>query len=252
MLKNISLELVPRNIPELIAEAHFALERYAFLDKINIPDLKRLGLRSIDAAKALLEASIAVVPHIRTQDYGVEHHLQLLEPLVNAGLKELLLVSGDAFADVEASGCTPIQLTVALKKEFPELFVFGALDPYRAGVAQELEYTQQKLDAGMDGIFSQPFFCTRLLEIYLEQCRNTTFYVGFSPVLAQKSAQYWQKTNKVVFPEGFSPTLEWNHNTCHRVLQKTAEFGQKAYLMPIRMGAAEFLTDFFGEGKDPA
>jgi len=69
----------------------------------------------------------------------------------------------EPFEALEAGA--PPELIRRIKREAPELTVYAGFDPYRSGVQAELEYAHAKLAAGADGLFSQPLFDERLLDV---------------------------------------------------------------------------------------
>lgn len=246
----ISLELVPRDLEELVAEAKAAMGQFNQLDYINVPDVLRLSIHSWEAAEALLKEDIPAIPHLRAMDHTLAEYIEIIQPLMDLGLQKLILISGDApadDADFQPSGETPITLTRGLKKAFPQLEVYGALDPYRTHFQDELAYAHAKIEAGMDGLFSQPFFDERLLGIYLDQLEGIPFYAGLSPVTTEKSIGYWERVNKVVFPAEFEATLDYNAQLGQRCLDLVAAHKQNAYLMPIRISAQEYLSALWGQ-----
>lgn len=246
----ISLELVPREAKQLVTEAQEAIAHFPQINFINVPDVLRLELRSWQAAELLLDEKIPVIPHIRAMDHSLAELLLILEPLIQKGLERIIIISGDAPPDSETyvpSGETPITLTQGIKKVYPDLLIYGALDPYRTNFKDELEYSHKKIHAGMDGLFSQPFFDQRLLGIYLDQLEGIPFFAGLAPVTSDKSIKYWERVNQVVFPEGFQTTLEANAALGLECLELTKSKSQHAYLMPIKISSQEYLSSLWGD-----
>jgi len=95
----------------------------------------------------------------------------------------------------------PVDWIRRLKREAPELRVYAAFDPYRAGMRAELEAVHAKLAAGADGLFSQPFFDLRLL----------------------------------------APTLAWNRRLAEAALGWLGAHDADACFMPIRAGLDEWV-----------
>ncbi len=245
----VSLELVPRSIESLVKEAKQALSRYPELQYINIPDVIRLDIRSWEATEALLRAGIPTIPHIRAMDHRGDQLNFILKPLIELGLEKVVIISGDApdFPDFKPSGETPITLTSSVKQAFPSLKVYGAVDPYRQNFKDEIAYVHKKIAAGMDGVFSQAFFDSRLLEIYLDQLEGITFFAGISPVNSEKSVKYWERINQVVFPKKFDISIEANAKLANEILSMVKAKGQHAYLMPILISSEKYLKSFWGE-----
>ena len=241
------LELVPRDLTQLCADATRFLNRFPLLKGINVPDVKRLDVRSVMAADALLADGVFVVPHIRAMDHSIEDHILLITPLVEKGLTAILIVAGDPIKDqdVVSHHVSSVQLISALKQRFPTLQVYGALDPYRHSFDEEVSYCHEKQDVGVDGFFTQPFFDVSLAALYLETLRQTTVFLGVSPVMSEKSKQYWERVNKVQFSDAFETTLEY-HVTLTRDLIAVAErFNQHVYMMPIKVDVNSYLEKVY-------
>lgn len=236
----ISLELVPRDVESLVAEAKECLGVWG-VDRINVPDIRRISLRSHVAAEHLLRAGVSVIPHIRTRDRNLLEQMRLIAPLVELGLKEILLVSGDVVVGEEHSGCTPLELFKELKREFPQLSIYGALDPYRQDMRSELDYALSKLDAGMDALLSQPFFDDTLLEYWGRFFEPGKLWAGVAPVNSAKSQEYWEKINRVPFSKPLDFSLEGSARLGADLVQLAYDMGHRAYLMPIRMKALDYL-----------
>jgi methylenetetrahydrofolate reductase (NADPH) len=90
-----------------------------------------------------------------------------------------------------------------VKKHFPGLKVYTGLDPYRSSFREELDYAFRKLDAGSDGFYTQPSFSGNAGTL-AGTVPNVNVWFGVAPVYSEKSRQYWEKINKVVFPPSFS------------------------------------------------
>lgn len=246
-IQEIALELVPKELDQLTENSAQLIEKYPAITKINIPEIRSIAIKSFEASLHLLNNNIEVVPHFRTIDRDVDTMGKMLEELQNAGLKEVLFITGDPpnEANFVSSTITPVQMVKELKASFPALKFFAGMDPYRQSMKAELQYVQEKLDAGFDGLFTQPFFEPDLLAIWLRQLGDLETYVGISPVTSQGSVQYWENVNQVVFPPDFRTDLEYNRETGNRLLDVAAAFGQKAYLMPITISAQKYLANLF-------
>ena len=154
----------------------------------------------------------AAIPHVRAMDVDLQRPWTPLAELDAAGVAEVLVVTGDPPADMRhpVTGAGVLDVIRMLKRERPEWRVYAALDPYRAGFAQERDYLQRKLDAGADGFFTQPFFDVRLMAVWRELLAGVPVYWGVTSVTSQRSQRYWLTRNRAVFPEGFEPTLAWH------------------------------------------
>ena len=240
----VSIELVPRDIESLNKELHLVRKIFASVATINIPDLPRFDLRSWDGcviAKALFRHAI---PHIRAMDIHPDQPLVMAKVLQDQGIDELLVITGDSIPDTPPSNKEAdavLQVIRRFKQEIPGIRVYAAIDPYRWGFRQEYDYIQQKLEAGADGFFTQPFFDVRLMEIYAELLVDTLVFWGVSPVTTDKSRAYWEKRNKALFPRTFTPTLDWNRTFARQALNFAQTSETHLYFMPIRTDLTQYL-----------
>jgi methylenetetrahydrofolate reductase (NADPH) len=122
------------------------------------------------------------------------------------------------------------------------LKVFAAFDPYRQGFRDELDAVARKVDAGADGLFTQPIFDLRLLEVCAEMLRGHNVFWGIAPVVGPRSRAYWETTNKIIFPSDFSPTLDWNRAFARSAIRAIGNLDANVYLMPIRVDLAKYLN----------
>lgn len=245
---SIALELVPRTLDGLLAESRSNLKAFPQVQSINIPELCSVSVKSYEASMHLRAAGLPVIPHFRTIDRSLEELERMVGDLVAQGLTEILLISGDPPKDsigFVSSGVTPAMGIKSLKKRFPRLRVYAGLDGYRQSFRKELDYCHEKLEAGADGFFTQPFFSEGLLELWMEQLPSTEIWVGVSPVTTASSRKYWERVNQVVFPPSFGLDLQSNCDLNRRMLDLAAQAGQKAYLMPITIAAEEYLQALF-------
>ncbi|MEO5364987.1 MAG: methylenetetrahydrofolate reductase [Magnetococcus sp. WYHC-3] len=231
----ISLELVPRDAGELMRELTEVRHRLPGVATINVPDLPRFTLRAWEGCAMARQAGFAsAIPHVRAMDFAPDAPLPFLEPLRQAGLRELLVITGDPPPEGHPRyATTAVDLLARLRREAPELTLYAALDPYRWGFQDELEYLRRKKDAGAHGFFTQPFFDLRLMAIQAELLEGETIFWGISPVATDQSRRYWEKRNKAIFPRDFSPTDAWNHAFGRAALAQARAAGQHVYFMPI-------------------
>ncbi len=241
------LELVPHSLEELITQAKELIQTIPELNGINIPDVLRLPIRSHDAAHALLKEGILAIPHIRCIDHTLEESVALIHSLIQTGLKAVLIVSGDKPLSPEAQtfDISPVLLIKTLKKTFPTLKVYAALDPYRQSFKQELAYCHAKILAGADGFFTQPFFDVSLATLFLDQLTQTEIFLGMSPVMSDKSLNYWKTKNMAIFPPQFQLDLDWNCQLGARLVQVAKSRGLSTYLMPITVSALAYAKGVF-------
>ncbi|CAM4335883.1 methylenetetrahydrofolate reductase [Paenibacillus tarimensis] len=243
----ISIELIPRDLPRLRQELDMVAANYQQINMVNIPDLMRLPIRSWEGALEAVGSMPNAVPHIRAIDFDLRQPFALGEELIRKGIREVLVVAGDPPADMKRKvfPTTSTELIRKLRQEYPDIKVYAAIDPYRAGLREELEYAQRKLEAGAAGFFTQPFFDLRHMEIFAEQLEGIELYWGVSPVMTDGSQGYWETKNRAVFPKDFRPTLEWNVEFARRALQFAKESGGHFYFMPIRVDLETYLDGVF-------
>ena len=145
--KNIALELVPRTLDGVLAEARESLSSFPFVTSINIPEIRRLPIKPFEPSKRLLESGLVTTPHFRLIDRSEKDLLQKIAVLVEAGLSQVLLIGGDPpkeSPDFVPSGLTTLQAVQAVKREFPQLKIYTGLDPYRSSFREELDYARAK------------------------------------------------------------------------------------------------------------
>jgi len=185
------------------------------------------------------------IPHLRAMDVNPKAPLPMSDCLRHNQMDRVLVVSGDPPGE-RSDNCYPvscIDLVQRFKREMPNLKVYAALDPYRQSFHEEQAYLQEKLDAGVDGFFTQPFFDLRLMDIYADLMESVEVFWGVSPVLTERSYQYWIKRNHAIFPTDFEPTLEWNQDFARTALSFAQERNSHVYFMPIRVDIAEYLEN---------
>lgn len=237
-----SIELVPRDLEGFAAEVDEVRRRFNQFEWLNIPDIKRLPVRSHDAALSLVHTPLRIIPHLRARDRSIEESLAILERLAQAGVRDALIVSGDPFdEDEQGERITSLDLLRAAQGLPLGVNLWAAFDPYRGDFRAELDYVQAKLEAGAVGLFTQPFFDLRLAEICLDQLEGIETFVGISPVTSEKSRQYWERTNRVVFPPHFEATLEHCARLGGELIKLCQARGQHVYLMPIRVDAIAYI-----------
>jgi len=235
------VELVPRTLESVEADATHLLSHFSQINGINIPDVKRVPVRSHDVAKAFLKQGIFIVPHIRSMDFSTQSTTTLFDELVALGLSHVLIISGDVYPEFNSdSPLTALQMIGLLKKRYPALTVYGALDPYRTTANAELDYCHQKLEHGCDGFFTQPFFDIDHTDWYLSRLRHTQVFVGISPVLTEKSKNYWTVRNNVQFTPQFKLDLDYNIGLAKDLMKVSDSYAQHTYHMPITMDALDY------------
>lgn len=238
----ISIELVPRDTASLEADLQLVSSLFNGVRTVNIPDLGRLEMRSWEGCYLARRWFDHAIPHIRARDIELDQPLPMMEGLRSHGIGEVLVVSGDQATNREgASGPKAVEVIRKFKEEMPELKVYAAIDQYRTGLRQELLYIREKQAAGADGFFTQPFFDFRLMEIYVELLKGMEVFWGVSPVLTERSQSYWENTNNVIFPKGFSATMGWNREFTQQALEFARKHRGHVYIMPIRADIRQYL-----------
>lgn len=239
----ISIELVPRNETDLRAQLAEVAD-LPRVDTVNIPDIIRFPLRSWQSCGVARECVGRVIPHLRAIDVDLARPLPAAAELGQNGVSEALVVAGDVPADmshrVYATGS--IELIRKMRREHPQIRLYAAFDPYRQGFRAERAYATQKLEAGAVGLFTQPFFDVRLMEVFAEQLAGIEVFWGVTSVISRRSQRYWQTRNQAIFPADFEPTLEWNRKLAKDALAFVEMHGGNIYFMPIRAGIGEYLS----------
>ncbi|MBF0399746.1 MAG: methylenetetrahydrofolate reductase [Magnetococcales bacterium] len=239
----ISIELVPRDATALREELGAVQAHFRSVRLINLPDLPRFPLRSWDGCAIAREFFPDTIPHIRAIDLSLDQPLELVATLRRLAIQEILVITGDVNPDhpPPTNACTVLQAIRRFKEAMPELRVYAALDPYRQGLQQEYRYLQQKLEAGADGFFTQPFFDLHLMAMYAELLAGIPLFWGVAPVTTESSRGYWEKHNRVLFPRHFVPTLAWNRQFAQQALAFARESRTHIYFMPIRTNVVDYL-----------
>lgn len=238
----VSIELVPRNEDDLRSQLQ-QLSAFPRVDTVNIPDISRFSLRSWQSCAPARECVPHAIPHLRAIDVDLDRPLPAAAKLSASQVDEVLVVAGDAPADMSRAvySTSSIDLIRKLRREHPEFKIYAALDPYRQGFQAERAYAQEKLEAGASGFFTQPFFDLRLMEVFAELLAGVEVFWGVTTVTSKRSQQYWQGRNRAIFPAGFEPTLAWNRQLARDALAFTERQGGNIYFMPIRATIGEYL-----------
>lgn len=248
-MTRISIELVPRSEEALNEELQLLKNNYDYIDLINVPDLLRYDLHSWEAAAIAQKQYPAVMPHIRAIDIDLDKPLPMADYLLEHKINEVLVITGDPPQDM-GHKIYPTVSTDVIRKfrdELPHIRVFAGIDQYRSSMREEKYQIRRKIQAGACGFFTQPFFDLRYLEIYAEILEDADVYWGVSPVTSERSVNYWETKNNIVFPKHFSPTLEWNIEFSRQVLEFVKKTDKNIYLMPIKANLLAYLNGVFGE-----
>lgn len=244
----VSVELVPRSTESLTEELGQVREFLPGVNTINIPDLMRFPLRSWEGcahAKGSFDGSGLrhAIPHVRAIDVNPKKPLAVAPFLAEHSIDEVLVVTGDAPADMSRPVYHNDSISVIRKfrEELPHVRVYAALDPYRQGPARERDYAQRKLEAGAVGLFTQPFFDVRLMDVYADLLDGMEIFWGVTTVMSRRTLQYWEARNHAVFPRGFEPTLEWNRRLAQDALAFARQRHGHIYFMPVRADVRAYL-----------
>ena len=239
----ISIELVPRSAASLEEQLRETVDAFPGIDTVNLPDIVRFPLRSWEGCDRARSYVAHAIPHLRAIDVDLERPLEAGRWLGDGGLNEVLVIAGDLPSDMSRPvyGSSPVQVIRKVKREHPGVKVYAALDPYRQGFAREREYALQKLEAGAEGLFTQPFFDLRLLEVWADLMAEIPVFWGFTSVVGERSARYWQTRNGAVFPGGFEPSLRWSRRLAREAVRFARERDASIYFMPIRVGPRAYL-----------
>lgn len=239
----VSIELVPRNVEGLGRELEAILSKLPGTDLVNIPDLMRFELRSWEACAHAKGYVTHAIPHLRAIDIDLKKPLQIAPFLETHKIHEVLVVTGDAPADMSRTvyDSSATDVIRKVREELPGVKVYAALDPYRQSFTKERDYALQKLHAGANGFFTQPFFDLRLMGIYAELLPQIDIFWGVTSVTSERSLSYWKNRNRAVFPKGFEPSLEWSRAFAREALAFVRERDDNIYFMPIRTSAVAYL-----------
>jgi len=242
-LSTLSIELVPRDHDSLQQEMQLVREHFPAINTINVPDLLKFSLRSWEACSQAKAFFPHAIPHLRAIDFDLSKPFPLVDDFTRHGIDTVLVIAGDQPQDMSRRvyRTSSIELIRALKKAMPVLKVYAGIDPYRTGIKTELDYVKRKIDAGADGFFTQPFFDLRLMEIYYDLLAGLDVFWGISPVMSERSKDYWDNLNNAIFPPDFEPTLEWNRRLAKDALAFAGQTGSNIYFMPIRIDLVKYL-----------
>lgn len=239
----VSVELIPRDQEALAAQLDEVERHLPKVDTINIPDVLRFPLRSWRGCAIVAERFPHAIPHLRAMDIDLASPFPHGALFKRHGIDEVLVVAGDAPADMAhpVYGSSSLDVIRKIHREHPELTIYAAVDPYRQGFLREREYALRKLEAGASGLFTQPFFDVRLMEVYADLLPPTTIFWGVTSVTSDRSARYWRTRNQAIFPTDFEPTLAWNRSFAEVAYAFARERGDNIYFMPIRSSVRAYL-----------
>lgn len=240
---NISFEIVPRSLEAFDQQYAFVQTLDDGINIINVPDIQRFDTRSWEVATRIDRCKYRFIPHFRAIDFRIESG-DLYRIIEQYRLDSVLLVSGDPPEGLKRAyyNTDVVDLIRGVRQRFPALNIYAGFDPHRSGVQEECDYIQRKADAGATGFFSQPFYDSRMIDIYAEHMQGLETYIGISPITSQASMNYWEVKNKVKFPKTFRPDYDWNVEFANRVIAAAAANGWHVYFMPIRIDLQRYFA----------
>ena len=242
-MTRLSIELVPRGLEKLETEARHLAAQFAQLDTVNIPDLKRMKLRSWDACSPLKSVFQSAIPHIRAWDFDLDGDAQPLRDAVSP-FSEILVISGDPDPNnpVERPEDHCLKTIKRCAKCIPRNAYLQASIRIDPECRMSLNTCREKLMQGLWTVFSA-IFSIDLLKAYRDLLPSEIdIFWGVSPVMSEKSKAYWVDVNRALFPRNFEYNLEYNQNLARTILDEVKANEDNIYFMPIRMDAAEYLA----------
>lgn len=240
----ISVELVPRQKNTFLKEVELIKTHFPSVDTINIPDILRYEIRSLEGCGLVKSLFLHVIPHIRAVAIDKNRPLPFRSFFIENNIREALIVSGDGTEEksTEFTPCTALELIEKFRKEMAGVKIYAAIDQYRSDFKTEYEYIQKKIASGAEGFFTQPFFDLNLIEVYAKKIKNAEVFWGLSPVATEKTKCYWEEKNKVIFPPDFIPALDWNRKFASSVIDFVRAPNYHIYFMPIKTDVVQYLT----------
>ncbi|MEK9727460.1 MAG: methylenetetrahydrofolate reductase [Candidatus Margulisiibacteriota bacterium] len=239
----IYLELVPTSLEKLSLESHWALNTFKEIKGINIPDILRISTRSFDAAAHIAKDDIDSIPHIRICDFNMSQLSELCHKLSIQNVSRILLISGDP----PPNPLQPvfkhniIEIIKELSTQFKSINFYAGCDPYRQSIRSELNYSEEKIKAGAMGLFTQPIFDINLAKILINSSITSQWFLGISPVLTEKSYNYWVTRNNVFFNSKFERSLDYNINIGKDMIELCKTENHNNYIMPIKTDLQSYL-----------
>lgn len=239
----ISLELVPRSVESFDEELRTVRDKFSCVDTLNIPDILKFDVRIPEACEVAVSHFENVIPHIRAVSIDKKEPFSYKEFFELNKIKEVLVILGDNPEIVSKSEfpCTSIELIEKIKREMPDVKVYAGLDQWRTSFKEEMEYIQQKKDAGADGFFTQPFFDLELMDTYSKVLEDTNVFWGLAPVVRESSKEYWETKNNIRFPVDFTCSMDWNKSFAKKVLHRSQTENFHVYFCPITVDFIEYL-----------
>ncbi len=237
----ISFEIVPRTEQAFDEQYSFVSQLGDAISMINVPDIQRFDIRSWETAKKINRDKHQFIPHFRATDFSISSG-KIFRIIEEYQLDHVLLVSGDPPEGIkrEFYNTDVLDLISAVKNKYPDITVHAGFDPHRSGLQDECNYVHRKIEAGASSFFSQPFYDSRLIEIYVEHMQGVEVFIGLSPITTASSMNYWEIKNKVKFPGCFRAEYDWNIDFSNKVIAMAKQAGFNIYFMPIKIDLEEY------------
>ncbi len=200
---------------------------------VNLPDGPRASSRvsvTVTALEIERQAGVETIPHICCRDKNLIGLQAELLGAQAAGLRNLLIITGDppkvgnypdvtGVFDVDAVGLISLarRLNCGIDlggKELPgpTSFVIGAgANPVSTGIEREIERAYAKAEAGADYFITQPVFDADQLLSFLERIRGTKLPViaGIWPLASYRNALFLNnEVPGVTIPEEIMKRME--------------------------------------------
>jgi len=239
-----SFEIVPRSEQAFDQQYSFVSTLGESISMINVPDIQRLDIRSWETGKKIDRNKHHFIPHFRASDFSLQSG-DIFRIIEENQLDHVLLVSGDPPEGIkrEYHNTSVVDLIRVVKQKYPDITIHAGFDPHRNGLQDECNYVHRKRDAGASSFFSQPFYDSRLIEIYAEHLQGIDTFIGLSPIVTMASMNYWAVKNKVKFPANFRADYDWNIEFSNKVIAMAKDVGFNIYFMPIKID----LEKYFGK-----
>ncbi len=200
---------------------------------INLPDGPRASSRisvTVTALEIERQTSIETIPHICCRDKNLIGLQSELLGAQAAGLRNLLLITGDppkagnypdvtGVFDVDAVGLISLAKRLNYGIDLggnelpsPTSFVIGAgANPVSTGIEREIERAYQKAEAGADFFITQPVFDPEQLVSFLEKIKDTNLPViaGIWPLASYRNALFLKnEVPGVIIPDEIMSRME--------------------------------------------
>ncbi len=246
-MQRIAIELVLRDKETFKDEIKRVKDKFGnVVDAINIPDIEKFPFDSWQGCDLGKDYFQNIIPHFRAKYIHKDKPFVFKDCLVKNDIKEILVIAGDPPEDPDDPkffNSSTLDIIKKFRKELPQIKVYAGIDQYRGDLKSEIKYAKEKLAAGAQGFFTNPFFDMDFMKLYEKYLEGIEIFWGICPVNTKSSQRYWEKRNNVIFPPNFTPSNEWSRSFARESL-KFAQDRKKAslYFMPIIVDVEEYLT----------